>query len=110
MRRGLAWTLGVVLVLVVGVGVLWLTSLLFPVGGGGGVSDAPTFPACTGREVAEGFTYHFRDPRRGEFVVFHASGHLGGPITPTRMRAAPSSSASSGSPATRWKRAVVACT
>ena len=81
MRRWLAWTLGVILVLVVAAGVLWWTSLLFPVGGGRGVSDAPTIP-CGGRELAEGFTYHFRDPRRGELVVFHASGHLGGPITP----------------------------
>jgi signal peptidase I len=81
MRRWLAWLLGVVAVLAVTLGVLWWTSLLFPIGGGGGVSDAPTWP-CKGRGLAEGFTYHFRDPRRGEFVVFHASGHLGGPITP----------------------------
>jgi len=81
MRRALAWVLGIVAVLVLALGILWLTGLLFPVGGGG-ASDAPTIPACKGRGIAEGFTYHFRDPRRGELVVFHASGHLGGPITP----------------------------
>jgi signal peptidase I len=80
MRRGLAWTLGSILIVVVAVAVLWLTSLLFPIGGKG-VSDSPTIPPC-GRTLAEGFTYHFRDPRRGEFVVFHASGHIGGSITP----------------------------
>jgi signal peptidase I len=43
---------------------------------------APTLPACNGRVLAEGFTYHVRDPHRGEIVVIHARGHLGGPITP----------------------------
>jgi signal peptidase I len=43
---------------------------------------APTLPACNGRTLAEGFTYHFRDPHRGEIVVIHARGQLGGPITP----------------------------
>lgn len=61
--------------------VLRLTYLLYPIGPGG-VSDAPTFPTCNGRSLAEGFTYKFRDPRRGEFVVFHASGQIGGTITP----------------------------
>jgi signal peptidase I len=32
--------------------------------------------------MAEGFTYRFRDPHRGEVVVIHARGQLGGPITP----------------------------
>lgn len=81
MRKGLVWTLGVVVLLVLVFGVLWLTSLLVPVGGGG-ASDAPTIAACKGRGLAEGFTYHFRDPRRGELVLFHAQGQLGGDITP----------------------------
>ena len=68
----------VLVVIVVG---LRLTYLLYPIGPGG-QSDAPTFPACNGRSLAEGFTYKFRDPHRGELVVFHARGHLGGPITP----------------------------
>ena len=50
--------------------------------GGAGDSMAPTIPACGGRAIAEGFTYHFRDPVRGEIVVFHASGELGGNFTP----------------------------
>ena len=27
---------------------------------------APTIPACDGRTIAEGFTYKWRDPHRGE--------------------------------------------
>ena len=61
--------------------VLRVTYLLYPIGPGG-QSDSPTIPACHGRTLAEGFTYKFRNPHRGEIVVFHASGHLGGPITP----------------------------
>ena len=44
-------------------------------------SDAPTF-ACGDRGLAEGFTYRFRDPKRGELVVFHAAGRIGEVITP----------------------------
>lgn len=80
MRKALSWALGVLLGLVVVLGVLWWASLLFPVGGRG-VSDSPTIPPC-GRTLAEGFTYHFRDPKRGELVVFHARGSFGGTITP----------------------------
>jgi signal peptidase I len=47
-----------------------------------GSSMSPTIPACDGRAIGEGFTYHFRDPHRGEIVVFHVRGVLGGPITP----------------------------
>ena len=43
---------------------------------------SPTMPACNGRGVAEGFTYRFRDPHRGEIVVFHAAGEFGGDWTP----------------------------
>jgi signal peptidase I len=43
---------------------------------------APTLPACNGRLLAEGLTYRFRDPHRGEVVVIHARGQLGGPVTP----------------------------
>ena len=69
--------LGLVGVLVV----LALTELLIPIGGRGD-SMAPTIPPCKGRGVAEGFTYRFRDPHRGEIVVFHASGEFGGDWTP----------------------------
>jgi signal peptidase I len=71
-----------VVVLVVGFASLWATGLVVPVVGGSGASNAPTIPACNGRYLAEGFTYHVRDPHRGEMVVFHARGRLGGSITP----------------------------
>jgi hypothetical protein len=75
------WTIvgfGVLVAIVAG---LRLTYSLYPVGPGG-VSSSPTIPPCNARTLAEGITYHFRDPKRGEMVVFHARGHLGGPITP----------------------------
>jgi signal peptidase I len=62
--------------------VLWWASLLVPVMSGGSQSMAPTLPACNGRWLAEGFTYRFRDPHRGEVVVIHARGQLGGPVVP----------------------------
>jgi signal peptidase I len=68
--------------LVVVFAILWSTGLLVPVVGGTGASNAPTIPACNGRYLAEGFTYHFRDPHRGELVVIHARAESGGPITP----------------------------
>jgi signal peptidase I len=68
--------------LVVLFAVLVQTDLLVLIVGGKGASMAPTFPACNGRSIAEGFTYRFRDPHRGEVVVIHARGRLGGPITP----------------------------
>jgi signal peptidase I len=74
----IATVIGLVVVLVV----LVQTSLLVLVMSGGSFSEAPTIPACSGRILAEGFTYHFRDPHRGELVVIHARGHLGGPVTP----------------------------
>jgi signal peptidase I len=48
----------------------------------GSSSMAPTLPACNGRAMGEGFTYRFRDPHRGEVIMFHARGTLGGPVTP----------------------------
>jgi len=80
-RRWWVWTIGALVVLAAIVVGLRLTDLVYLVGPGG-QSDSPTIPPCRGRLLAEGFTYHFRDPRSGEMVVFHASGHLGGPITP----------------------------
>lgn len=71
-------TLGGVVVLAV---VLGLAGLLVDVGGSG-ASMAPTMPACVGRGLAEGFTYRFRDPYRGEIVVFHARGELGSAFAP----------------------------
>jgi len=74
---GVGILLGLVAILVV----LALAELLLPVGGEGD-SMAPTIPACEGRGIAEGFTYRFRDPHRGEIVVFHARGELGSDWTP----------------------------
>ena len=71
----------ILVVIVAGLAALTLTEFLLVVGGRGD-SMAPTMPACNGRGVAEGFTYRFRDPRRGEIVVFHAKGEFGGDWTP----------------------------
>ena len=82
MRR---WLVRVaVVVLVVGVG-LFVLDRMFLLNSGradGSSSMAPTLPACDGRWLAEGVTYRFRDPRRGEIVVFHAVGRLGGTVAP----------------------------
>jgi signal peptidase I len=45
-------------------------------------SMAPGLPPCNGFYFAEGFTYRFRDPRRGEIVFFHARGTVGGVAIP----------------------------
>ena len=80
-RKGLTWTLGVLLVLAVTLFVLDRTWLLVSIGPGG-ASEDPTIPACDGRALAEGFTYKFRDPRRGELVIFRARGEIGSTIVP----------------------------
>jgi signal peptidase I len=49
----------------------------------GTFSMAPALPPCNGKVLAEGFTYHFRDPHRGEIVMFRARGSIGGEIVPT---------------------------
>jgi signal peptidase I len=67
--------------------VLNLLSLWQINGESGTFSMAPTLPACTGQVLAEGFTYLFRDPRRGEIVMFRARGSVGGEIVPTSHRA-----------------------
>ena len=56
---------------------------LLTAGNAGGTSSmAPTLPPCNGETIAEGFTYRFRDPRRGEVVVLHARGRIGGTLVP----------------------------
>lgn len=62
--------------------VLVATELLTLRAAQGTYSMAPALPACNGQVIAEGFTYRFRNPRRGEIVVFHARGALGGTIDP----------------------------
>ena len=81
-RKRVLTPIATIVGLVVVFAVLVATDLLVLVVGGKGASMAPTFPACNGRIIAEGFTYHFRDPHRGEVVVIHARGELGGQITP----------------------------
>jgi signal peptidase I len=80
----LRWVVRVVVavvLLVVVVFVLDRVDLVTETVAAGTSSDAPTF-ACDDRGLAEGFTYRFRDPRRGELVVFHAAGRIGGVISP----------------------------
>ena len=61
---------------------LWWEGLVVPGRAAGGSSMSPTIPACSGRWLAEGFTYRVRDPHRGEIVVIHARGQVGGPVVP----------------------------
>jgi signal peptidase I len=80
---GVLWRIMAILgVLAVAFGILWWTGFLVPLQSSGTSSMAPTIPACDGRTLAEGFTYRWRDPHRGEIVAFHASGEVGGPVTP----------------------------
>jgi signal peptidase I len=82
-RRKVVWVPIAAVVSVAAVlAVLVATDLLILTVAGKGASNSPTIPACNGRTLAEGFTYHFRDPHRGELVVIHARGHIGGVITP----------------------------
>jgi signal peptidase I len=82
MVRVLMRIIGVVAVFAVAFGVLWLTGLLVPIAANGTSSMAPSIPACDGRVLAEGFTYKWRDPHRGETVAIHGSGTIGGEVTP----------------------------
>ena len=82
-RRKVVWVpIASVVALVVVAVVLQSTGLVVSTVGGKGASNAPTIPACNARTLSEGFTYHFRDPHRGEMVVIHARGQIGSPITP----------------------------
>ena len=80
--RVLLVTIGIVVAVFLGLIVLDRADLLTEGSAGGTSSMAPTLPPCNGRTIAEGFTYRTRDPHRGEIVVFHARGHIGGSITP----------------------------
>jgi signal peptidase I len=81
MRRWLAWALGAIAVLVLLAFVLDRSFLVYPIVADSRASDQPTIH-CGDRYLSEGFTYHFRNPRRGELVAIHAHGTIGGPITP----------------------------
>src|SRR5690348_4834867 len=67
--------------------VLNLLSLWQINGESGTFSMAPTLPPCNGQVLVEGFTYLFRDPHRGEIVMFRARGSIGGEIVPTSHHA-----------------------
>jgi signal peptidase I len=56
-------------------------------GESGTFSMARALPPCNGQVLVEGFTYLFRDPHRGEIVMFHARGSIGGEIVPTSHHA-----------------------
>jgi signal peptidase I len=76
---GLAVTLVVAALLLISN--FWL--YLWQINGEAGTfSMARTLPPCNGQVLVEGFTYKFRDPHRGEIVMFHARGRIGGDITP----------------------------
>jgi signal peptidase I len=49
----------------------------------GTYSMAPALPPCDGKVLVEGFSYRFRDPKRGEIVMFRGRGQIGGEIVPT---------------------------
>jgi signal peptidase I len=79
--------LGLVIVaLVAALTVLNLLSLWQINGESGTSSMAPTLPPCNGQVLVEGFTYRFRNPRRGEIVMFRAEGTIGGEIRPDAHR------------------------
>jgi signal peptidase I len=82
------WRRRVLIPVLVIVGVIVLSAVAVATGvivlgrSAGGSSMSPTIPACDGRWLAEGLTYRFRDPHRGEIVVIHAAGQVGGSVTP----------------------------
>lgn len=82
MPRWLVRAVATLVILVVFFVVLDFAGLLVPVAADGTASMAPAIPACDGRALAEGFTYRFRDPHRGEIVAIHAAGELGGDVVP----------------------------
>ena len=82
-RRKLVWIpIATVVALAVVAVVLQSTGLVVSTVGGKGASNAPTIPACNARTLSEGFTYHLRDPHRGELVVIHARGQIGSLVIP----------------------------
>jgi signal peptidase I len=72
----------ILIVIAAMIAVLSVTGLILTGYAQGTFSMAPTLPGCNGRHFDEDFTYRFRDPHRGEIVLFHAHGEIGGTITP----------------------------
>jgi len=84
MRRTVVRVIVIILVVAAALFALDGASLLVPIASSGTSTMAPTIPECYGWVLAEGFTYRFRDPRRGEIVAIHAAGELGGDVLPDR--------------------------
>jgi signal peptidase I len=81
-KRLLAW-LAASLVTIAVLAVLNLRWGLWELAAAQGTSSmAYGLPGCSGLWWREGFTYQFRDPRRGEIVTFHARGEIGSGVTP----------------------------
>jgi len=80
--RFLLGFVGLVILLGVAAVVLELTGLVDMIAASDSFSMAPSLPACNGRELAEGITYRFRDPRRGEIVAIHSRDLVGSNVTP----------------------------
>jgi signal peptidase I len=85
-RRKLLLGLVVVLGLGLTLTVLNLLSLWQINDESGTFSMAPTLPPCNGRVLAEGFTYLFRGPHRGEIVMFRARLSPGGSVIPDTQK------------------------
>src|SRR5438105_7359429 len=79
-RRKLRLSLVALLGLAVALTVLNLLSLWQINDESGTFSMAPALPPCNGKVLVEAFTYLFRNPRRGEVVMFRARGQIGGDI------------------------------
>lgn len=56
------------------VAALVLAGVMIPISADGTASMAPSLPACDGRWLAESVSYWFRDPQRGDIVVFRVDG------------------------------------
>ena len=80
MPRRLVRTITVVVIVTLVLVVLDFTRMLVVIGSNGTWAMDPTIPACDGRVLAEGFTYLFRDPHRGEIVAIHATRGSGGEV------------------------------
>ena len=81
-RKRVLIVIAILLVIATLIAVLSLAGLILTGYAQGTFSMAPTLPGCNGRHLDEDFTYRFRDPHRGEIVLFHARGEIGGTITP----------------------------
>ena len=84
MVRSLVRLLTILVIVAAALVVLEYAELLVPVDSTDGADMAPTLAACSGRGLAEGFTYRIRDPRQGEVVAIHAARTDEGEIVPDK--------------------------